>query len=319
MQFKYRQAVAEIVHGKLGPINNLLADSSIIEIMYNPDGKLWVEQFKVGMRELDINYGQDNAILLMRTIASYNNTSTGPEALPLKGSLPGGERFQGYMPPIVDAPSFTIRCNRSCNITLEDYVPHCMSEKTKEKLCTALRERKNIIVSGSTGSGKTTLTSALLRQLNTIAPNLRIITMEDTSEIQVLHKNKVQLKATDEIKYTELLKAALRSRPDRIILGEVRAEEAFDLLKCWNTGHSGGISTIHSNSAASALTRFESLILETQTNLTVPAVRSNIVEAVNLIVHIERGCGSTPVITELIKVNGLNSDATYNTENIIEK
>lgn len=310
------------IRQELGPINALLADPAVIDIMYNPDGQLWVERFAQGKKLEDIDYPPQNADLLIRSIASYNNITVGPqESLPT-ASLPSGERFQGFVYPSVSSPAFSIRCCRSVNITLSDYVPDSMSQKTKNILHDALKNKLNIILSGGTGSGKTTFASALMDELYKIAPNDRIALMEETAEIQIKHKNVLIERKTKTADYTALLRANLRANPDRIILGEVRGAEAYDLLKSWNTGHPGGLTTLHANNAASALTRFESLILESESshNLSIPAVRSYIAEAVNLVVQIERQSGKPPIITELLKVsNSLNPDATYQTENLIAK
>lgn len=318
MTNEYDNNVRNIVCKELGPLKDLLADDSVIEIMYNPDGTLWVERLSSGIELSGIAFTSEKADLLMRAIAHYNNESIGPKSPLLTASLPTGERFQGFLPPTVAAPTFCIRCNRSCNITLSQYIPRSMSERTAKLIKDALRARKNIIVSGGTSSGKTTLTSALLSELREIAPHDRLTIMEDTAEIQILHKNVVPEKTSKEASMTALLAANMRMRPDRIILGEVRGPEAFDLLKSWNTGHPGGISTLHANSALSALARFETLILEAQ-NVSIPFIRSLIADAVDIVIQIERVPGSVPVISEVIHVCGITPDVTYITKNLLKE
>lgn len=318
MLTEYENSVKQIVHKELGPINDLLEDDSVIEIMYNPDGTLWVERLSSGMDKSTISFTPEKADLLMRAVAHYNNESIGPKSPLLTASLPTGERFQGFMPPTVTSPAFCIRCNRSCNISLSQYVPRSMTPHTKQILMEALRTRKNIIVSGGTSSGKTTLTSALLSELQEIAPHDRIAIMEDTAEIQIRHDNVVPEKTSREATMTALLAANMRMRPDRIILGEIRGPEAFALLKAWNTGHPGGISTLHANSALSALARFETLILEAQ-DVSIPFIRSLIADAVDIVVQIERRPGSAPFISEVIQVCGITPEITYITKNLLKE
>ena len=219
--------------------------------------------------------------------------------------------------PVVSSPVFTIRCPRSVTFELDDYVSEKrMTAKMADMLRNAISGRKNVIVSGGTGSGKTTLTNAMLKELSTICPDDRIVVMEDTREINVTSHNTVFELATEKVTMCDLLAANLRMRPDRIILGEIRGPEALDLLKSWNTGHPGGISTVHANTALSALARFETLILEANGNLNISFIRSLVADAVDIVVHIQRHKRKGPILSEILAVTGLDLDGRYITKGL---
>ncbi len=316
---KTDRIVAKIV-SELGPINKLLEDPAVIDIMYNPSGDVYVERFGIGIVKEKIDYSKDRAALVMRSIASFNDLTVGEDAPLLSAVLPSGQRFQGFVYPAVEAPSFSIRCNRSINITLDDCVPNTILSEHRQILHNALAEKKNIILSGGTGSGKTTFCSALMDELYRISPDDRVIIMEDVAEMQIKHKNVLHERKTPRCGYSQLLQANLRANPDRIILGECRGSEAYDLLNSWNTGHPGGVTTIHANSAESTFNRLETLILmnEEAKQLNLLAVRASIAEAVDLVVQISRKAGCVPKVTQILKVNNnINLDGTYNTEALI--
>lgn len=305
------------ITGELGLINDFLEDEEVTEIMLNPTGEVLIEKYGCGILPTGIKISREKALLLMGSIADYNGTVINRGNPLLKGTMPGGQRFQGMQEPVVEAPAFTIRCNRSCALSLDDYVPQRLSQECAEMLRGALINKKNILVSGGTGSGKTTLTSALLKELSKLCPNERLTVMEDTREIAVASKNVVYQLATDDVTMSDLLAANLRMRPDRIILGETRGGDAYDLLMSWNTGHPGGICTLHANTALSALARFETLILVAGTaqNLTIPAVRSLIASAVDIVIHIEKTI-SGPIVKEVLSVDGLNVEGNYVTKGL---
>jgi len=291
----------------------LVSDNTMIEFMLNSDGHIWIDQLENGMSKTSIVFSPDAAILLMSSIATYNGTVINKENPLLKASLPWGQRFQGMIPPVVSAPVFTIRKHSSRRFTLDDYIPQRMPLEIANLLREALTKRLNIIISGSTGSGKTTLGSAMLSELSVLCPEDRVVIMEDTSELDCLNPNKVNELATNGITMRDLLSANLRMRPDRIILGETRGGEALDLLKSWNTGHPGGICTLHANSAQSALSRFEQLILEAQ-DINISYLRSLVADAVDIIVHTERDHNIGPKVAQVVKVTGINTDARYETQ-----
>ena len=309
------------IYTELGAINDLLKDPSVIDIMYNPSGDLYVERYGVGIVKETINYSPHTAYMLICSVASYNDTSCTDDAPLLSALLPGGQRFQGFTKPAVSSPAFSIRCNRSMDITLDDYVADgALLPEYREYIHNALAKKENIILSGSTGSGKTTFCSGCMNELYMIAPDDRVIIMEDVPEMQIKHHNVVKERKTPTCSYSDLLAANLRANPDRIILGESRGGEAYDLLTAWNTGHPGGVTTLHANSAESALTRFAGLVLKNPEaqQLNLLAIRSEIAEAVDVVVHIARKAGCKPKVTEIIKLDKqLNLDGTYKIERIL--
>ncbi|OPX93481.1 MAG: putative conjugal transfer protein [Pelotomaculum sp. PtaB.Bin104] len=209
------------------------------------------------------------------------------------------------MPPIVPAPVFTIRKKALLIFTLDDYVSQgIMTERQKAAILEAVHSRQNILVTGGTGTGKTTLVNAVLNEI--AATHDRIVIIEDTLELQCSAPDTVFLRAKEGVAtMNDLLRASMRLRPDRIVVGEVRGPEALSLLKAWNTGHPGGCATVHANSARAGLTRLEQLIQEAV--ITVP--KELIAEAVNIVIHIER-CGHGRKIREIARVGGISNN-TY--------
>lgn len=290
----------------------LLADDSVVEIMANPDGTLWLDRMGKGneqggrMRAGSMLPQQVESAI--RLIATSMGQSATPEHPLVAGTLPeSGERFQGLLPPIVPRPTFTIRKRPKTIFTLDDYVERGMlSDAGAATLRRAVKDRRNILVAGGTGSGKTTLVNALLAE-PAFAED-RVVLIEDTRELQCAAKDCVPLLTKPTVPYvtmTDLLRHTLRLRPDRIVVGEVRGPEALALLKAWNTGHPGGVGTIHANSAADALLRLEDLIAEASVAVPHRAIAS----AINLVVFIERVAG--PVgrrVTQLLEVHGYGSD-----------
>lgn len=262
-----------------------LAEPDVIEILLNPDGQLWVEYFGQDMTP----FGQMPCAVarsIIDTVASSLDTRVNRENPILECELPlDGSRFEGLIPPVVSAPTFSIRRKASKVFTLANYVQSgIMTEGQKKTLEQAVETKKNILVVGGTGSGKTTLTNALIHHMVQATPEDRLVIIEDTAEVQCAAQNSVLLRATDLVEMQRLLKATMRLRPDRILVGEVRGQEALTLLKAWNTGHPGGIATVHANSAYAGLIRLEQLIAEaTQANM-----QKLIGEAVDLLVFITK-------------------------------
>lgn len=230
----------------------------------------------------------------------------------LAAVLPGcGSRFQGLLPPVVKHPCFTIRKKALQIFSLQDYVDKAILTTSQQKLIKAVVEsRRNILVVGGTGTGKTTLTNAILEEISQTGH--RIIIIEDTPELQCTAPNHLTFHIQPQL-YTmqHAIKDALRCRPDRIVVGEVRDGAALDLLKSWNTGHNGGVSTIHANGALQGLIRMEQLIQEVSVN--VP--KELIAEAINLIVYIERVPESGRKVQKVMEVKGIN-DGQYILETI---
>src|SRR5579862_3005035 len=277
----------ESLYHALGPlIAEALCRPDVVEIMANPDGTLWVDRAGVGRERV----GQIEAAAAettIRLLASHMGETVTPDRPAVAGVLPrSGERFQGILPPLVERPVFTIRKRASVIFTLDDYVAQgILSAAGAEVIRQAVADRKNILVAGGTGSGKTTLVNAILAE--PALRNDRIVIIEDTKELQCPADDKVELltKNTEpRVTMTDLLRMTLRLRPDRIIIGEVRGPEALAMLKAWNTGHPGGVATIHANSAADALRRIEDLVGEA--SQVIP--KRSIASAVNLLVFIER-------------------------------
>lgn len=277
----------ESLYHALGPlIADALAQPDVVEIMANPDGNLWVDRAGIGRQKLG-RIEQAAAETTIRLLASHMGETVTPDRPAVAGVLPrSGERFQGLLPPLAERPVFTIRKRASIVFTIDDYVSKgILSPGGAEVIRRAVVERKNILVAGGTGSGKTTLVNAILAE--PAFKNDRIVIIEDTKELQCPADDKVELltKNTEpRVTMTDLLRMTLRLRPDRIIIGEVRGPEALAMLKAWNTGHPGGVATIHANSAADALRRIEDLVGEA--SQVIP--KRSIASAVNLLVFIER-------------------------------
>ena len=281
-----------------------LTDPTVVEIMLNPDGKLWIEHLGAPMKFVG-NIPAEKAGLILSLVASSLDTTITATNPIVEGELVlDGSRFEGLLPPIVSAPSFTIRKKASSVFSIGQYVKAGIIDLTQANLIAkALRGRKNILVVGGTGSGKTTLVNALIDELSHACQSDRLVILEDTSELQSTSPNAFFLRTSDHVNMQRLVKATMRLRPDRILVGEVRDSAALDLLKAWNTGHPGGVSTVHANSVSGGLVRMEQLIAEAS-----PApMQMLIAEAVDLILFITR-TPETPgrKVTEIATLNGFN-------------
>ncbi|KKB84610.1 conjugal transfer protein TrbB [Devosia limi DSM 17137] len=262
-----------------------LDDPSVVEIMLNPDGRLFVERLGQGIDSMG-QLQPGAAEIIIGSVAHALQTEADEDQPIISGELPiGGHRFEGLLPPVVRAPSFTIRKRASRLIPLDDYVRSAiMTSEQSHLIRKAIEARLNIVISGGTGSGKTTLANAVIAEMVRSSPEHRLVILEDTAEIQCAAENAVSLHTTDTVDMARLLKSTMRLRPDRIIVGEVRDGAALTLLKAWNTGHPGGITTIHANNALSALRRLEQLTAEASQQ----PMHEVIGEAVDLVVSIER-------------------------------
>lgn len=285
-----------------------LIDDLVVEIMLNPDGRLFIERLGSGVAEIG-EMSVSAAESIIGAVAHALQTEANAECPIISGELPiGGHRFEGLLPPVVTRPSFSIRRRVSQLICLADYVAKgAMTTSQEIAVRNAISMRLNILISGGTGSGKTTLANAIIAEIAATAPAERLVVLEDTAEIQCTAQNTVALHTSDEIDMARLLKSTLRLRPDRIIVGEVRDGAALTLLKAWNTGHPGGVTTIHANTALLALRRLEQLTAEVSQQ----PMREVIGEAIDLVVAVER----TPAgrrIREVIQVVGF-SDGKFQT------
>lgn len=259
-----RQTLLSSISINLGShVIEALQDPEVIEIMLNPDGRLWIEKFGRPMTLIGTVTPQQ-ADLAITLIASAMNVTATRDSPIIEGELPlDGSRFEGLIPPVVAAPSFTIRKKASKIFTFNDYLAAGnLSEEGKILLECAVADHRNILVVGGTGSGKTTFVNAVVEAVARLTPEDRLVIIEDTSELQSSSPNRVELHTTDFVDMQRLLKATMRLRPDRIIVGEVRDASALALVKAWNTGHEGGLATVHANSAREGLTRIEQLIAE---------------------------------------------------------
>lgn len=297
----------------LGPaIMDALRDPDVIEIMLNPDQTLWIERLGQGMAQ----HGSLSAAqgrLIISLMASALETTVTVERPIVEGELPaisagGGSRFEGLLPPVVAGPSFTIRKRASKVFTLEEYAAAgILDTADRAVLEQAVAEHRNILVVGGTGSGKTTLVNALMEAVAVQCPEDRLLILEDTAELQSRSRNAVFLRSSDFVSMQRLVKVTMRYRPTRIIVGEVRDGSALDLLKSWNTGHPGGLATVHAGSAAAGLVRLEQLIAEA-TPAPMQALHALIGEAVDLIVFIERApsCVAGRRVSEIARVTGID-------------
>ncbi|RUZ52787.1 P-type conjugative transfer ATPase TrbB [Mesorhizobium sp. M7A.F.Ca.CA.004.05.2.1] len=291
----------------MGPaITEALADPSVIEVMVNPDGALRLDRLGEGRVDTDVHMHPSEAERIIRLAASHVRAEAHADNPIVSAELPSGERFEGLLPPVVLAPCFAIRKPAAKVYTLADYVAErIMLPLQADALKKAVRERRNMLIAGGTSSGKTTLANALLAEVAECDD--RVILIEDTRELQCAARDCVALRTRrGSVTLADLVRSTLRLRPDRIIVGEVRGAEALDMLKAWNTGHPGGIATVHANSARSALYRIEQLAQEAV--VTVP--RRLIAEAIDLIVFIA-GRGSSRHIDAIAEVTGLDGSGDY--------
>lgn len=299
---------ARMLRTALGPaIARFLEDASVVEVMLNPDGRIWVDQLSDGLADTGECIAPHDGERIIRLVAHHVGAEVHARAPRISAELPEtGERFEGLLPPIVAAPSFAIRKPAVAVFSLTDYVATgIMGADQAEALRQAVRARKNILVAGGTSTGKTTLTNALLAEV--AGSDDRVVLIEDTRELQCAAPNLVALRTKEGVtSLSDLVRSALRLRPDRIPIGEVRGPEALDLLKAWGTGHPGGIGTIHAGSGLGALRRMEQLIQEVV--VTVP--RALIAETINLVAVLE-GRGRSRRLAELAHVTGVGPEGDY--------
>ena len=295
---------ARMLRTALGPaIAAWLEDPIVVEVMLNPDGRLWVDRLTEGLKDTGERLSAADGERIVRLVAHH----VGAEVHPASPRLPEtGERFEGLVPPVVAAPAFAIRKPAVAVFTLDDYAAaKIITTSQAEILRSSVAQRRNILVAGGTSTGKTTLVNALLAEVAKTGD--RVVLIEDTRELQCKAQNLVPLRTKDGvISLSDLVRSSLRLRPDRIPIGEVRGPEALDLLKAWGTGHPGGIGTIHAGSALGALRRLEQLIQEAV--VTVP--RALIAETINVIAVLS-GRGSQRRLAELACIEGLRRSGDY--------
>jgi type IV secretion system protein TrbB len=296
----------------MGPaIAQALDEPDVVEVIVNPDGKLWLDRHGSGRAHTGIALTPHEAERIIRLVATHVRLEANASSPIVSAELPEtGERFEGLLPPITLGPCFAIRKPAASVFRLEHYVEaRIMSVAQALALAEAVANRRNVLVAGGTGSGKTTLANALLAEIADLEE--RVVIIEDTRELRCQAKDCVALRTKPGVVgLATLVRSTMRLRPDRIIVGEVRGGEALDMLKAWNTGHPGGIATVHANSARAALYRLEQLIQEAV--VTVP--RRLVAEAIDLIVFIA-GRGSARRVEAIETLAGLDANGDYRLEN----
>lgn len=302
-----------MLHTAMGPLIAVaLADADVVEVMLNPDGSLWVDRLSTGRAPTGETLSAADGERIIRLVAAHVGVEVHRSRPLLSAELPEtGERFEGVLPPASPAPAFALRKRAVGVIPLEDYVRDgVLAEGQAAFLRSAVRERQNILVAGGTSTGKTTLANALLAEI--AATDDRVLVLEDTVELQCVAKDHVPLRARPGVvSMTELVRATMRLRPDRVVVGEVRGGEALDLVKVWGTGHPGGIATVHAGSAQGALLRLEQLILE----VAITPPRALIAEAVNVVVFIA-GRGRARKVRTVARVTGFDSNGYHLDESL---
>lgn len=319
---------------ELGPlVAACLSDPGTEDILLNPDSSLWVKRT---LRDFEMvgTMTATQAMSALGTIAAIRDTVISHENPILETELPSdGSRFEGLIPPVVRQPVFAIRQRPRAVFTISDYeaagiltdkhdalnrqrhrnqfIEMVRGKNHGDVIRAAIAQRKNMLVAGSTGSGKTTFINAVLDELVAISPTDRVLIIEDTPELQCNVKNSVALLAVGRVSMLDCLRASMRLKPTRIVVGEVRGGEALTMLKAWNTGHPGGAASVHANDARSALVRLESLVAEA----TEAPQQQLIAEAINVVVFVdnEPAIKAGRKVREIAVVMGCR-DGTYELE-----
>ena len=297
----------------LKPIEHLILDNSVSEVMINGPDHVFIERDGYVQQVPGISLGDRSLTVAVKNIARRLGDDISELKPILDSRLPDGSRVAAVIPPCsLSGVTLTIRKFNSRHFEIEDLIrTGTLDRGLANRLEDYLLQRRNLLISGGTGSGKTSLLTALGKF---IPADERILLIEDTAEIQLGHENLVRFEArreqngTPAVSIRDLLKAALRHRPDRILLGEVRSGEAFDLLQLLNTGHSGTISTIHASSAKQGLSRFASCVLQSGVELPYRAIKTNIGDSLNVVIQIERRPGRR-FISEVLEINSYDPDA----------
>lgn len=319
-----RRACKDIVLGAL-------ADDSVVEIMRNGDGRIWLDRAGVGMVDTGYDMPDSDAALILQTSATLLDTDLSRDKPILEGEFPlDGSRLEGLVPPVAQSAVFAIRKKAKIVFGLDDYHAkgilsgqgsggHGMSGPEPvhplpiDYLKAAVAGRQNILIVGGTGSGKTTLANAFLGAIADLTPHDRVVAIEDTMELQVPVRNQLTLRSNEHVPMSRLLRATMRLRPDRIVVGEVRGGEAYTLLKAWNSGHPGGLATIHANNAREGLSKLAQYVYESPDAqaFSEQMIGRVIAAAVNTVVFIERtNAAPGRAVSEICRVSGFE-DGQY--------
>src|ERR1700760_4568903 len=302
----------ELILPFLRPIEPLLLDDSISEIMGNPDASWWYERDGIVHRETAVSFDPSRLLTSLEVIANQLGKKLDEENPVLHAQLPDGSRLAAVIPPVVrPAAAMTIRKFTSRRYTVDDLISRgTLTRPLADFLEVQIRNGRTLLISGGTGSGKTTLLQVMAQA---IPDHERIVVIEDTAELRLRKPNVLAAECQADtfksnISFDDLLKSALRWRPDRIILGEVRGIEARTLLDSLNTGHSGSLATIHANTAEKALHRFANLVMRSHAQSTFADIEAEIADAVDFVIHIEREPGRR-VVREALALSGYDRDA----------
>jgi pilus assembly protein CpaF len=305
----------EMILPFLKPIEHLILDDSISEVMVNGPDRVFIERNGLLQQVQGVSLGEKSLMVAVKNIARRLGSDISESKPILDSRLPDGSRVAAVIPPCsLTGVTLTIRKFNTRHFEIGDLIrTNTLDSDLANRLKEYVHTRRNVLISGGTGTGKTTLLNILGKF---IPQDDRILLIEDTAEIQLAQPNLVRFEARQAqnglpaVAIRDLLKAALRHRPDRIILGEIRGGEAFDLLQLLNTGHSGTLSTIHANSAKQGLARFTSCVLQSGVDLPYRAIKTNIADSLNVVVQIERRPGRR-YISEVLEINTYDPDADF--------
>src|SRR5712692_742138 len=308
-----RERFGEMMARYLGPvILGAFEDDDVTEIYLNPqDGAVRFDTRSRGRVDSDARLDGSRVVMFLNAVASSLGLTLGADHPRLEAELPAvafrGSRLQGFVPPVTPGAAFTIRKPPAVIYSLDDYVvAGVVSAAQRGEFRRAVFGHKNILIAGGTNTGKTTLANALLKEVTDRFPRERIVILEDTVELQCLAPDHLALRTSPAVTLAQLVRSALRTSPNRIVVGEVRGSEALDLLDAWATGHPGGVATVHASSAEGALLRLDRLAQRAN----VPPQRHLVAEAIHLIAVLE-GSHARRRVTDLVRVDGLGRDGSY--------